>query len=53
MNLVTETEEEAQQVADDLGLYGVAYFRINLEGKLERLDPMKVRIRQPWDRPPE
>lgn len=35
----------------DLRAYGVAYYRINLAGQLERLEPMSVQIRQPWDRP--
>lgn len=39
-----------ETVDQDMRTYGVAYYRVNLAGALERLDPMKVRIKQPWDK---
>lgn len=42
---------ELAAIESDLRVYGVVYYRINLAGALERLEPSKVQIRQPWDRP--
>ena len=49
--LTAAGQAEHAALEGDLRVYGVAYYRINVHGQLERLEPMKVQIRQPWDRP--